>query len=89
MKRLVAIIFIVVVLLIVGAAPVLANGNGKGPPEEILNYTWTPGEVIESQSPDNAPPEDIQIWLPDLDPITYRNPKGQCIHIVPRLQPAG
>ena len=89
MKRLVAIIFIVGVLLIVGAAPVLANGNGKGPPEDIFNYTWTPGEVILSQSPDNAPPDDIYIFLPDLDPIIYRNPKGQCVHIDPRLHPAG
>jgi len=87
MKRLAAIIFIVMVLLIVGAAPVLANGNGKGPPEEILNYTWTPGEVILSQSPDNGPPNDITIWLPDK--VIYRNPKGQCLHIVPSLYPAG
>jgi hypothetical protein len=85
MKRLVAIIFIVVVLLIVGAAPVLANGNG--PPKEILNYTWISGEVIESQSSDNAPPEDIQIYLPVQ--VIGRNPKRQCVHIVPRFQPAG
>ena len=85
MKRLAAIIFIVMVLLIVGAAPVLANGNG--PPEEIFNETWTPGKVILGQSPDNAPPDDITIWLPDK--VIYRNPKGQCLHIVPSLYPAG
>jgi hypothetical protein len=84
MKRLVAIIFIVVVLLIVGAAPVLANG--KGPPEDIYNETWTPGEVIESQSLDNAPPDDIHIWLPAQ--VIYHNPHGQCLHIDPREHPA-
>lgn len=83
MKRLVAIIFIVVVLLIVGAAPVSAAGHG--PPDAIRNYTDTPGEVVDN-SQDQGPPNYILIWLPAQG--YANNPHGSTIYIDPTNSPA-
>ena len=83
LKRLVAIIFVVVMLLTLGATPVLAD-NGKGPPSGIRNWTGDPGEVIWV-SDSQGPPYYIYIYLPDeSDP----SPLHPVIWIAPTNYPA-